>query len=142
MAREASRTFARYLAFCAFGRRRLHGRPGDRERPGLRLGLALLLGLGLGLWLDRRRLFSEDRFLFFAGEQPLELILVDGLALDEDQREPVQLVAVLLEDLRCSHVRFLDHAADLIVDLTRDLLGVVGLVAHLAAEERHVVVTT
>src|SRR5215210_7095965 len=34
----------------------------------------------------------------------------------------------------------LDDAADLIVDLARDLLGVVGFGAHLATEERHVVV--
>ena len=37
-------------------------------------------------------------------------------------------------------VALLDDAPDLVVDLARDLLGVVGLVAHLAAEERHVVV--
>ena len=34
----------------------------------------------------------------------------------------------------------LDHAADLVVDLLRDLVGVVGLGAHVAPEERHVVV--
>ena len=37
-------------------------------------------------------------------------------------------------------VAVLDDAAHLVVDLARDLVGVVGLVAHLAAEERHVVV--
>ncbi len=37
-------------------------------------------------------------------------------------------------------VRLLDHAADLVVDLARDLVRVVGLVAHLAAEERLVLV--
>src|SRR5438128_12495520 len=87
------------LTLGAFGRRRLHGRPGDRERPGLRLGLALLLGFGLGLRLRSQGLLREDRFLVLAGEQPLELILVDRLALDEDQRDPVQLVTVLLEHL-------------------------------------------
>src|SRR5438034_10449452 len=91
--------FRARLALGAFGRRRLHGRPGDRERPGLGLGLALLLGLGLGLRLWRRRLLREDGALVLAGEQALELILVDRLALDEDQRDPVQLVAVHLEDL-------------------------------------------
>src|SRR6266540_7458330 len=61
------------LALCPFRWRRLHGRPGDREGPGLRLGLALLLALGLGLRLDCRDLLREDRFLLFAGEQTLEL---------------------------------------------------------------------
>ena len=36
-------------------------------------------------------------------------------------------------------VRLLDHAADLVVDLARDLLRVVGLGAVVAAEERLVV---
>src|SRR5712664_3996092 len=122
MARESEPDFRAWLALGAFGRRRLHGRPGDRERPGLRFGLALLLALGLGLRLGGRGLLREDRFLVLAGEQTLELVLVDRLALDQYQRELVQVVAVLLEDLRRSHVRFLDHAADLVVDLARDLL--------------------
>ena len=37
-------------------------------------------------------------------------------------------------------VRLFDHPADLVVDLARDLVRVVGLVAHLAAEERHALV--
>ena len=52
----------------------------------------------------------------------------------------MELVHVLAEDVRRLVVRLLDHAADLVVDLLRDLLRVVGLGAHLAAEERHVVV--
>src|SRR5256714_1356526 len=127
------------LALCAFGWR-LHGRPGERERPRLRFRLALLLFFRLGRRGRCRRLVGEDVLLGLTGEQTLELILVDRLALDEDHRDPVELFAVLLEHARCRVVRFFDDAPDLVVDLARDLLGVVGLVAHLAAEERHVVV--
>ena len=52
----------------------------------------------------------------------------------------MQLLHVLGEHLAGALVRLLDDAADLVVDLARDLLGVVRLGAHLAAEERHVVV--
>jgi hypothetical protein len=54
----------------------------------------------------------------------------------------VQVVHVLAEDGRRLVVRLLDHAPDLVVDLLRDLLRVIRLRAHLAAEERHVVVST
>ena len=42
-------------------------------------------------------LLGEDRLLRLAGEQPLELVLVDRLALDQDRRELVQLVHVLAQ---------------------------------------------
>src|SRR5262249_36600076 len=119
---------------------RLHGRAaGQRERPRLDLRPALRLLLGL-----RRRLRPgrEDRVLGLAGEQSLELILVDRLALDEDLRDPVQVVDVLEEHLARDVVALFDDPADFVVDLARNLFGVVGLAAHLAAEERHVVVPT
>ena len=47
---------------------------------------------------------------------------------------------MLAQHARRDVVALLDDAADLVVDLARDLLRVVGLGAHLAAEERHVVV--
>ena len=52
-----------------------------------------------------------------ACEQPLELVLVDRLALDEQLGDLVQLVHVLLEHLDREAVRLLDHPADLVVDL-------------------------
>ena len=54
-------------------------------------------------------------------------------------RDPVQLLHVLAEHCERELVRLLDHAADLVVDLAGDLLGVVGLGAVVAAEERLVV---
>src|SRR5436190_363241 len=128
------------LALRGLGRRRLgERRARERERPWLRLRPRLPLGLGLA---DRagRDLLREDIVLGRAGEQPVELILVDRLALDEDRGELVELVEVLVEHGDCAVVRLLDDAPNLVVDLARDLLGVVGLGAHLASEERHVVV--
>src|SRR4051812_31852779 len=116
-------------------RRRLHRRAGERERAGARLALALRGLLG-SRWLGSHDLFREDRALVLACEEPLELILVDRLALDEDRRDLVQLVHVLTEHGERELVRLLDDAADLVVDLARDLLGVVGLSAVVAAEER------
>src|SRR5204863_2599206 len=130
---------SRRLALGGLGRRRLHGRARDRERPRLRLRLALLLVGGLRRRL-LRRVVLEDRLLGLARKQALELLLVDRLTLDEDQRDLVELVDVLLEDDRGVLVRFFDDAPDLVVDLPRDLFRVVRLGAHLATEERHVVV--
>src|SRR5215218_1706177 len=122
-----------------FGRRRRLERPPRlRERPRLRLREALPLLLLGGLRL--RNLVREDRLLPLPGGQPLELILVDRLALDEDRRDPVQLLHVLLEHTCRAVVRLLDDAADLLVDLARNLVRIVGLVTHLTAEERHVLV--
>src|SRR5205823_3086342 len=115
----------------------LHRRAGKRERPRARLALALRLLLRLRL-LDGLLLREHGR-LVLAGEQALELIAVDRLALDQDLRDLVQLVHVLAQDGERKLVRLLDHTADLVVDLARDLLGVVGLGAVVAAEERLVV---
>src|SRR5262249_11274255 len=80
----------------AFRFGRLHGRAGKRERPRLagRAGLWLRLGLRLGL---RRGL--EHVVLVLAGKQPHELVLVDRLALDQDLRDPVEVVDVLAQHL-------------------------------------------
>src|SRR5438105_15079848 len=128
------------LAGGGFGRRRLQRSPGRGERPRRRLREALSVRLRLRLGLRGLRLLDEHVLLGLAREQPLELLLVDRLALDEDRGDSVQVVHVLLEHLPRRVVPVLDHAPDLVVDLARDLLRVVGLVAHLAAEERHVAV--
>src|SRR5215210_3169671 len=127
------------LALRGFGRRRLHGRARQRERPRLRRAPLLLLG-GALVARRRRRLVAEDDLLRLALEQPDELVLVDRLALDQDARDPVEVLQVLLERAAGERMRLLDHAPDLVVDLARDLLGVVGLRGHLAAQEGHVLV--
>src|SRR5688572_26953323 len=127
------------LARGAFGVGRLHGLPGERERLRLRNALAAVVRLRLGR-LRLGGLLREDIFLGSALEQLQELILVDRLALDEDRRELVQLLQVLLEHLPRPDVRLLDDAADLAVDLAGYVLGVVRLVRHLAPQERHVLV--
>ena len=77
------------LAGRRIGRRRLHRSARDGAR--LRTELRLLLGLRL---LDRGLggLRREDRLLGLAGEQALELILVDRLALNEDRRETAKRI--------------------------------------------------
>ena len=112
--------------------------PGSGKGRGFGSVRGFVLGLGLGGALGVSARGRPSRRL--AREQPLELVLVDRLALDEELGDLVQLVHVLAEHLARALVRLLDHAADLVVDLARDLLGVVRLGAHVAAEERHVVV--
>jgi hypothetical protein len=104
---------------------------------GTAAGAAFALGLRLGIGLLRLRgcLVREDRALVLARQQALELIPVDRLALDQDVRDLVQLVHVRAKHGERELVRLLDHAADLVVDLARDLLRVVGLGAIVAAEE-------
>src|SRR5215475_4897379 len=84
------------LCLAGLGFRRLHCRagPGQWEGPTERFPLAIRLGLGLGRGLLLGR---EHLLLGLAGEQPLELIFVDRLALDQDLREPVEVVHVLAE---------------------------------------------
>src|SRR5262249_34235849 len=92
-------------------RRRLHRRARQRERPRLRTRPAPAVLRRL-LGRPRRGLLREDLVLGLAGEEPLELVLVDRLALDQDRRELVELVHVLLEHARGEVVRVLDDAAD------------------------------
>src|SRR5262245_21367597 len=84
-----------------------HVRAAAREaRAGLRaeagalaFGLALGLGLrGLGRLVGLRLVDPEDVLLGGAVEKLHELLRVDGLALEQDLRDPVELIAVLLED--------------------------------------------
>src|SRR5207248_2207518 len=106
--------------------RRLGERARQRERPRRRRRAAaalLLRRLGWGL----RLVVGEYLLRWLAGEQALELVLVDRLALDQEPGEHVQLLHVLVEHLAGQRVALLDDAADLVVDLARDLLGVVGL---------------
>src|SRR5215218_5837264 len=89
--REFSRRTSSWLARgaradlrCRALGRRLHRRAGEGARDWLRLrSAAALFGLRFRLCL-RRGLVREDAGLVLAGEQPLELVLVDRLALDED----------------------------------------------------------
>src|SRR5213592_4686353 len=101
---------------------------------------ALAAGLLLGLrWrLGRRRLLlrlAEDLLLGLPLEQLDELLGVDRLALEQDLRDPVHALAALGEEVLRGLVGLLDEAADLVVDLARDLVRVVGLRGELAAEE-------
>src|SRR6266516_7598923 len=104
--------------------RRLHRRAGEWEGTRARLALALRLLLRLRL-SSGGLLLGEDGRLVLACGEPLELIAVDRLALDEDLGDAVELLHVLAEYGERELVCFLDHAADLVVDLARDLLGVV-----------------
>src|SRR5262245_9859683 len=118
------------------GRRRF-GRARQRKAEAARLRLAALRRVGLGRRRGGGR--REDALLRLAVEQPQELVAVDGLDLEQDLRQPVQRLDVVAEHLAGGVVRLLDDPADLVVDLARDLLRVVGLVAELAPEERLVV---
>src|SRR5215208_2747685 len=103
------------------------GVPGSRPRdwPGaLALGLFRLrrrLGGGRGLLLD------EDVLRGGSFEQSGELLGVDRLPLEQDLGDVVELVVLVGEQVLGSLVGGLDDAADLIVDLTGDLVGVIGL---------------
>src|SRR3954471_19077036 len=100
----------------------------------------------LALWpFGRRRrrrrlrglLLVDEHFLRrFAFEQGGELLGVDRLPLQQQLRDSLQIVAALAQQPLRGLMRALDDAADLVVDLTGDLVGVVGLGAELAAEER------
>src|SRR6185436_10579433 len=61
--------------------------------------------------------------------------LTDGFLLEQLLDDAVEDVAVLDQDLPRLVVREFDERAHLTVDLRRDRLGVVPLVAHRAAEE-------
>ena len=117
------------------------------RRLGHRLGprLAALdgqLARGLDGRLVRRDASAEvvelgqPRTLLDVAEDLLELLAVQGLLLQELTGEDVEDVAVLGEDRPRLGVRGLDELADLVVDVAGDLMAVVGLGAHRAAQER------
>src|SRR5262249_15047176 len=70
--------------------------------------------LGLGLYLGRLRLLgvraAEDLLGALAREQPLELLRLDRLALQQDLRDPVERVAAFGEQVARRLVRLLDDA--------------------------------
>src|SRR6185437_805407 len=125
-------------------RRHTHRRglaPGLCRRP----GLAALLGQ-LARCLDRRLVRrgaaaevverGDPWPLLHLAEDPLEVLALQGLALQQLHDQLVENVAVGVEDLPGLGVRGLDERPDLLVDLVRDFQGVVGLPARGAAEER------
>ena len=65
-----------------------------------------------------------------------DLRLVERLLVEQREDQRVEDVAVLLEDVEGLLVGRGDEALDLLVDLRGDVLGVVALVADVAAEER------
>ena len=69
---------------------------------------------------------SEDLVRGLAGQQRLELLALDRLVLEQQLREPVEVVAAVAQDLAGGLVRLLDDPPDLVVDLARDLVRVVG----------------
>src|SRR4051812_6664861 len=80
------------------------------------------------LGLAALRLVRPEHVLFAAaGEERLELLALDRLALEQQLGDRLQLAAMLGEDVLGLLVRRLDDPADLVVDLARDLVRVVGL---------------
>jgi glycosyltransferase involved in cell wall biosynthesis len=113
----------------------------DRLRPGWLLSRLLWQGAtdalrdragGNG---QRRLLGAEHLLLRLAGEQLDELLALDRLAAKQDLGGQVELLAVLVQHGARQLVRLLDDAPDLVVDLARDLVRVVGLGRELASEE-------
>src|SRR5919106_470130 len=68
-------------------------------------------------------------------EQPHQVVLLDGLVLDQSGRDPVERVPFALEDIEGPVVRLVDQPADLGVDLEGHLVRVVGLGGEVPAEE-------
>src|SRR5829696_1187456 len=123
--------------------RRAAGQAGARERArdvaAGAVGRRGQLG-ALGRAAGRRRVGSEDLLRGLAGEQGLELLALDRLPLEQQFGDLRERLPVLGEDVLGLLVGALDDAADLVVDLARDLVGVVGLGGELAAHERLAVV--
>src|SRR6266508_3288272 len=118
------------------------GRAAGEARAGARHGaraLALRLFLGARRRLGRAGLLpgAEDLVLGLAREQLLELLGVDRLAHEQDLRYVIHRLAVVGEDVLRGLMRLLHDAADLVVDLARDLVRVVGLGGELTPQERH-----
>ncbi len=61
-------------------------------------GFGSVRGFGLSASAGRSGLVREDRLGGLAGEQALELVLVDGLALDEELGDLVEVVHVFAEN--------------------------------------------
>ena len=100
-------------------------RPSCSSRCGAAAASALALGRFAGPGLVAG---PEDLVRIVARDEGLELLAVDGLFLDEQQGDLVQLVAVLGQDRLAVHVGLVHDPADLDVDLLGGLVGV--LLAH------------
>ena len=117
------------------------GAAAGEARPRLRnrtRALAASSALGLGLGLGRLGLLVLGAEHLLRGgtlEQLHERLGVDGLALEQDLGDRVELLAALDQDVLRGLVRLLDDAPDLVVDLAGDLIGVIRLGRELAAEE-------
>src|SRR5262245_65185114 len=124
----------------------LRGAAGEAGARELALGLLTVARHGAGdlgtLRAGRKLLglLAPDLELGLALEQRLELVGLDRLALEQQLGDRLEVIAVLLEDVARHLVRSLDDPADLVIDLTRDLVRVVRLGAELAAEERLAVI--
>src|ERR1700684_3457758 len=95
-----------------------------------------LFGLGSRLGGRRRLLVVvEDFVAAFAFEQGLELLGVDRLALEQQLRDLLELGALFAQQALRGLVGALDHAADLVIDLASDLVGVIRLGGEFATEE-------
>src|SRR5688572_26820099 len=123
-------------------RRRGRSRRGaSRARGGLgraedARGATLLLRglLALGVRRDDDALAVRQ---LAAGDDRVDLLGVERLALEQRACEPLQDLALLREELPGLGVRVEDEAADLVVDLVRDRLGVVAPPAREVAAEEH-----
>src|SRR6478672_13251155 len=78
---------------------------------------------------------GAQRALADRGEDRGQLLGVERLVLEQVEDEAVEDVAVVVDDVPRLVVRVLDERAHLRVDDAGDLLAVVALVAHVAAEE-------
>src|SRR5580698_4554261 len=116
---------------------RAAGQPGPRQRT-RRFAAGTLRRRGRGgRQLRRAGLLGAEYFLLaLALQQRVELLLLERLALDEDLGERAKVLAVLGEDVPRTLVGGLDDAPHLVIDLARDLVGVVRLGGELAPEER------
>src|SRR3954453_9492994 len=113
------------------------GKPWPRPRARARALALRLLRLGRRLGGQRRLLLvgREGLVLRGAAQQGDELLGVDRLPLEQDLRDAVELRVLLGQQVLGGLVRVFDDAADLVVDLARDLIRVVGLGRELAAQE-------
>src|SRR3954447_4717912 len=101
----------------------------QRELVGRQHGRDVLRGTAAHALEDPHRPFRNRR------EDLGQLLLADGLLVEQAQYELVEHVAVLDQDLPGLVVAAFDEGLDLLVDLLGDVFGVVPLVAHVAPEE-------
>src|SRR6266496_2985894 len=104
---------------------------------GLEAGLAR--GIGAQHLLYRARVASHGRLRaggqWLAGDDQRQFVGVEHLALQQRLRNALQGVAVSVEDIEGRLVGSINEMAHLGVDFARGLLGVVAVLAELAAQE-------